>query len=188
MSKRSLSILGSERLWKNACLSRLASSLRHEDGASIVEMAISAAVLFSLLLGVIQVSLLLFTYHFVSDAAREATRYAMVRGSNCKTNVYLAYCSPTDSNSAGADNGDIQAYVNGLGYPYAQGLTTSTTWYTVGGTPTAFTSCGTTPSGCNTAGSSMVQVTASYNFPLGIPFWRNATIAVSSTSAQLVQQ
>jgi Flp pilus assembly protein TadG len=157
-----------------------------EEGAAAVEMALACSILFALLLGSAQMCLLFYAYHFVSDAAREATRFAMVRGGNCITNVSQAFCSPTDTNSAGADNGDIQAYVRGLGYPYANGLNTTTTWYSISGT--TFTSCGTTPGGCNTPDVTMVQVTASYNFPVAIPFWGKNSISISSTSAQLIQQ
>jgi TadE-like protein len=164
---------------------RQRTTVLQEEGAAAIEMAIACSILFALLLGVAQMSLLFYAYHFVSDAAREATRFALVRGANCISNVSQAYCSPTDTNSAGADNGDIQAYVRRLGYPYANGLTTTTTWYSISGT--TFSSCGTTPSGCNAPGS-MVQVTASYGFPLAIPFWKKTSISISSTSAQVIQQ
>jgi Flp pilus assembly protein TadG len=164
------------------------AGLFREEGSALVEIAIASSVLFALVLGVAQTSLLFYAYHFVSDAAREGTRFAMVRGGNCTANVGVTFCSPTDNNAAGADNGDIQAYVRTLGYPYANGLTTSTTWYAVGGAPTTFTSCGNSPSGCNAASSSMVQVRVSYAFPIAIPFWRKTSITISSTSAQLVQQ
>jgi len=169
-----------------SCHSR--AGLLHDEGAALVEMAISCSILLAMVLGLAQISLAFYAYHFVADAAREATRFAMVRGGNCITDVSQAFCSPTDNNIAGADNGDIQAYVRNLGYPYASGLTTSTTWYTIGGNPTTFTSCGTSPSGCNTAGSSMAQVTVSYAFPIAIPFWKTTSISISSTSAQVVQQ
>ena len=164
---------------------RSCAGVLREEGSSLVEMALSCSILLALILGIAQLSLFFYAYHFVSDAAREATRFAMVRGGNCITNVRQAYCSPTDTNAAGADNGDIQAYVRGLGYPFAQSLNTATTWYTISGA--TFSSCGTTPSGCNTPGS-MVQVRVSYTLPIAIPFWAKTTIPMSSTSAQVVQQ
>lgn len=167
---------------------RLAGVLR-EEGSSLVEMALSCSILLAMILGIAQMSLMFYAYHFVSDAAREATRFAMVRGGNCITNVRpsgQAYCSPTDTNTAGADNGDIQAYIRGLGYPFAQSLSTATTWYTLSGT--TFSSCGTTPTGCNTPGTSMVQVRVSYTLPIAIPFWSRTSVPLSSTSAQLIQQ
>ena len=53
-----------------------------EQGASLVEMALSASVLFVLLFGIIETCMALYAYNFVSEAAREATRYAVVRGPN----------------------------------------------------------------------------------------------------------
>ena len=164
---------------------RLCRGLFRDHGASLVEMAISCSVLFSMMFGVVEMSMALYTYHFASDAAREASRWAMVRGVNCITNVSKAYCSPTSSDSNGADNADIQAYVKSLGYPFASNLTTSTTW--LSGTPSAQTTCGTSPSGCNSAGN-LVQVTIKYNFPIAIPFWSNTTIPISSRSSMVIAQ
>ena len=46
-----------------------------------MEMAlICAFVVIPTLFGIIEVSLALYSYNFVTDAAREATRYAIVRG------------------------------------------------------------------------------------------------------------
>lgn len=159
-----------------------------QEGASLVEMAISCTVLFAMLFGVIEMSMALYTYHFVSDAAREASRWAMVRGGNCITNVSTGYCSPTSTDAYGADNADIQAYVRSIGYPFASTLTTSTTWLSSsGGTPATWSNCGTTPKNCNSAGN-QVQVTVSYSFPIGIPFWTNTTIPISSRSSMVIAQ
>lgn len=164
---------------------RLRRRVRREEGASLVEMAIASSLLFAMMFGVIQMSLALYAYHFVSDAAREASRWAMVRGGSCISNVSQAYCSPTSSGSFGADNNDIQAYVQSLGYPFASNLTTSTKW--LSGTPSAQVTCGTTPSGCNTAGN-QVQVTVTYSFPIAIPFWTATTINLQSASTMVIAQ
>ena len=164
---------------------RLRRRALREEGVSIVEMAIASSVLFAMMFGVIQMSMAFYNYHFVSDAAREASRWAMVRGGNCITNVNQAYCSPTSTDTAGADNADIQAYVQSLGYPFASNLSVATKWYS--GTPSAQTLCGTTPSGCNGAGN-QVQVTVSYSFPIGIPFWRVTSINLQSVSTMVVVQ
>lgn len=164
---------------------RLLRRVVGEEGASIVEMAIASSLVFAMMFGVIQMSLALYTYHFVSDAAREGSRWAMVRGGSCISNVSKAYCSPTSADANGADNSDIQAYVQSLGYPYASNLTTSTKW--LSGTPSAPVTCGTTPSGCNTAGN-QVQVTVSYSFPIAIPFWTATTINLQSASTMVIAQ
>lgn len=156
-----------------------------DEGASLVEMAIACSVLFAMMFGVIQMSLALYTYHFVSDAAREASRWAMVRGGNCISNVSQGYCSPTSNDAYGADNADIQAYVKSLGYPFASNLTASTKW--LSGTPSSQSVCGTSPSGCNGAGN-QVQVTISCNLPVAIPFWKATNINMQSTSTMVIAQ
>ena len=159
----------------------------NEDGSTLVEMAVSFSVFVAVLLGVMQMSMALYSYHFVSDAAREASRWAMVRGSACASSISTSFCSPTSSATTGATNADIQTYVNSLGYPFSGSLTTSTTWCVASSsTPTTWTSCGTT-SAYKTAGS-QVQVTVSYSFPIAIPFWKNTTIPVSSTSSMVLSE
>ncbi len=165
-------------------------ALRHaarEDGSTLVELAVSFGIFATVLLGVMQMSLLLYSYHFVSDAAREASRWAMVRGGNCAADVSIAYCSPASGLATGADNADIQAYVNGLGFPFAQSLTTSTTWYASNGTsPMTWSSCG-TAAACKVPGN-QVQVTVSYRFPIRIPFWNVTAVPVTSTSTMVIAQ
>src|ERR1700751_4198757 len=81
-----------------------------EEGSALAEIAIASAVVFALLFGVIQVAYALYTYEYVSEAAREAARYAIVRGSTSCTNTpNLANCNATGT--------EIQTYVQGLGYP-----------------------------------------------------------------------
>ena len=163
-------------------LRRLLSELKlgEDRGAALLEMAISSSIIFVLLLGLVQTSLALYAYHFTADAAREASRWAMVRGNQCTANTPgLDHC--------GATSGDIQTYVQGLGYPYSSQMAVSATWLTAT-TPPAITwsACG-TASSCKAPGN-QVQVTVSYNFPLYIPFWRNATVNVGSISQMVVVQ
>jgi Flp pilus assembly protein TadG len=53
---------------------------REEHGDSLVEFSIAISVLLMVVFGVIDCSRALYTYHFVSYAAAEGARYAMVRG------------------------------------------------------------------------------------------------------------
>src|SRR5258707_7977939 len=107
--------------------------VRGDEGATLVEMAIVCSVLMAMLFGIFEISMALFSYHFVSAAAREATRFAIVRGANCTTNVNTSYCSPYSGNTTtGADGSDIANYVKNLGYPFATQVTTTTTWLTAG--------------------------------------------------------
>jgi len=158
-----------------------------EEGSSLVEMALSCLILIPFLFGIVQLSIALYCYHYASDAAREATRWAIVRGANCGTLFNAAYCSPTEGNSDGAGTSDVAQYVKGLGYPYSGSVTTATQWCTAGGTPATWTSCSTTRLNNNKAGN-QVKVTVSYAYPLIIPFVPKNTINISSTSSLTIVQ
>jgi Flp pilus assembly protein TadG len=157
-----------------------------EEGSSLVEMALSCLILMPMLFGIVQLSIALYCYHYAADAAREATRWAIVRGANCTGDFNSTYCSPTDGTSTGADANDIAQYVKTLGYPYSGNVTTSTQWCTYGGsTPATWTSCSTTQN--NTVGN-QVQVTVSYAFPLVIPFVKKNNLSLSSVSSMTIVQ
>ena len=140
----------------------------------MVEMALSMIILLTILFGLIEICLALYTYHFVSDAAREGTRFAIVRGSACSAPGFE--CKATAA--------QIQTYVRNLGFPgiIPSAMTVTTTWsaYPVGGTccPSA---------ACNNPGN-LATVTVKYNFPLSIPFIKSSVIAMSSTSAMVISQ
>ncbi|HZL52763.1 MAG TPA: TadE/TadG family type IV pilus assembly protein [Terracidiphilus sp.] len=147
-----------------------------EEGAAVVEMALSSMVLLSMLLGIIQMSLALYTYHFISEAAREGARYAIVRGSAC-----------TSVTNCNATSAQIQTYVQGLAFPgisSTQYMTVTTTWLSASTTlPTSWTSCGATQ--CNDPGNA-VQVKVSYAFPLMLPFVSKSTLTMNSTSQMAI--
>lgn len=162
------------------------TAVRCEEGSSLVEMALSCLILIPMLFGIIQLSMAMYCYHYAADAAREATRWAVVRGANCASYFNNAYCSPTDSTGTGADGGDINAYVKSLGYPYSANVTTATKWCAVSGSGTAsWPTCTSTQS--NSTGN-LVQVTVSYSFPLVVPFLRNNNVTVSSVSSMPIVQ
>ena len=157
---------------------KLLRRVSDEEGASLVETALACTILLAVLVGAFDMCLATYTAHTVSRSAREATRYAIVRGSQC---VNLTGC--------GASNTDIQNYVRGF-YP---GLITNTTWYTVtmntAVTPNTavLTLCGTAPAGCNLPGN-QVQVQVSAPFSFTIPFYGSKTPTLTSTSAMVISQ
>ncbi len=156
--------------------------LMDDGGSAIVEMALSSSVLFAMFFGMFEMSMASYTYHYVSDAAREGSRYAIVRGSTSCTNTPgLTGCD--------ANSDTIAAYVKGLGYPginSTQYMTVTTTWYTPSTTqPTTWTLCTVAP--CN-APKNLVKVVVLYAFPLSIPFVPAQTINVGSTSQMVVAQ
>lgn len=160
---------------------RNGSRLLGDEGATLVEMAICSSVLLTMLFGIIGLSLALYAYNFVNDAAREATRWAIVRGStSCSNTPNL-----TDCNAAPAD---IQNFVQGMGYPgiTSANLHVTTTFLTVSTTtPTTWSTC--TSGTCDAPGNE-VKVQVTYSVPLGVPFITITTMSVSGTSAMVIAQ
>jgi Flp pilus assembly protein TadG len=156
----------------------------NEQGAALFELAVSLSVFLSVWTGTFFMILALYSYLFVSDAAREGSRYAMVRGSQCSTNTPLV-------TNCGVTQAELQTWVETLGYPglNKNNLTVTVNWLTAtsSGSPptTSWAAC--SGSGCNAPGN-LVQVVVTYAFPLSIPFWRRSTLNLSSTSDMVISQ
>jgi Flp pilus assembly protein TadG len=143
--------------------------VRDRKGQSLVEFSLAAGVLFMAIIGLMNTCLAVYSYHFVSYAARAGSRYASMHG----------YTS-----SSPAAQSDVQSYVRGLIYPgiKATSLTVTTTWsvYPSGGT------C--TPSAtCNNPGN-LATVRVQYSLNLSIPKMITKQLVVSSTSAVIIWQ
>ena len=141
--------------------------IQDEHGASLVEFALCSSVLFMTLFGVFAVCGALYSYIFVSEAARDASRYALVRGSAC-----------TGFSDCDISSAQINTYVKNLGYPgiNSSNVTASAAW-----------------SGSNSpsnAPGNVVTVTVTYNFPLTIPFWpkSGSILHMSSSSRMTISQ
>jgi Flp pilus assembly protein TadG len=161
------------------------SLLRDDTGSALVEMAASCVLLIVMFFGVFEFGLASYTYHYVSDAAREGARFAMVRGSaSCINTPNLGTCNASAT--------QISNYVKNLGYPgiNSGAMNVSVSWLTAttttGGTNTTTTWASCTGT-CNLPGN-MVNVVVTYSFPLAIPFSSNRIINVSSTAAMVVSQ
>lgn len=161
---------------------RLAQAQRRaarEQGSTLVETALSLAVLLSLIFGIFEMCLALYSYHFVSEAAREGTRYAIVRGSSSGSD-----CPSSPAAACPAAQSDIQKYVSSLSFPgiklTASDVSVAWSVYPAGGTcsPSAT---------CNNPGN-MVKVTVTYPFPLSLPFISKRTLTLTSTSAMVISQ
>lgn len=134
----------------------------------MVEFALASVILFTLVFGVMAMCLALYTYNIVAEAAREASRYAIVRGSACSSSTF-SDCKVT--------RGQLEAYVQSIPWPgiNSSSLTIPKTnglsW----------------PNGNNNPGSP-VKVTVTYTYPLNIPFVSSQTLQMSSTSQMLISQ
>lgn len=144
--------------------SKVRRVLRFSPAQTYTEFAMVTIPCMALLFGIIAFGYAMYTYSFVSDAARDAVRYAIVHGGDS-----LNPASETD----------IQNYVKdelqGLS---ANQLTVSACWEQSGGT------CQTDPSGNNTPGD-VVSVTVTYDFePLfGMP---NVMLPLTSSSQMVI--
>lgn len=156
---------------------------RSEQGSALIETALTAVVMLTVIFGLIELCLALYTYHFVSNAAREGSRYAIVRGSDsCANTPNLTNCNATPA--------EIQSYVTSLGYPGfdTSKLNVTASWLTAttSGIP-ATTTWSTCPGTCNAPGN-MVKVVVSYSFPLNILFLSKSTLNIGSTSEMVISQ
>ena len=94
---------------------------RREAGATLVEWAFVFMLLLLIFFGISGFGHMLYVYHFVDHAAKEAARYASVRGATCGTltdssgqTVGDSSCTAANSASGAAgptDQTDIRQYV-----------------------------------------------------------------------------
>lgn len=139
-----------------------------ERGANLPEMAIVVGSLLLLICGVIDFGRAMYTYGFVAQTARQAARWAIVRGSQCQL---LNDCNATSS--------QIQSYVQSLslGPTKASAITATATW----------PSCPSGSSGNAPGCTVSVNVRYTYNFSV-IPFLASVPITMSSTSQMVISQ
>jgi Flp pilus assembly protein TadG len=158
--------------------------LHDEEGQSIVETAMSLIILLTFVFGVWEVCLAVYSYHFISEAAREGTRYAIVRGATAGAGACAAPGPPTCIAQGGANTGDIATYVKYLGFPGINPgrMAVNTSW---AGYPTG-TTCAPSLS-CNNPGN-LVTVQVQYSFPLTVPFVPAHTFTMQSQSAMIIAQ
>lgn len=147
-----------------------------EEGSAAIEFAAAAMVFFMTLIGLLKICLAVYTYHYVAEAAREGTRWAIVRGSACRG--FASQCP------AKSDGTDTTAYVRSLSYP---GITSSLLTVTSTYGPYPVGRACTPSSACNNPGD-LITVSVQYAFPLSIPFMPNKTITMGSSSSMVIQQ
>jgi Flp pilus assembly protein TadG len=139
-----------------------------ERGTNLVEYALVLTLLLTTLFGLIDFGRALYAYHFVSDAAREGTRYAVVRGSSCT------------SPGCPASSGDIEDYLEKVPAGIdANQLTVTTTW-----NPNGSTNC----TVISNAPGCVVEVQVSYNFKFMLPFLPKSTVVMQSSSQMVISQ
>jgi Flp pilus assembly protein TadG len=150
--------------------------VRRQRGNTLTEFALVLPFMLAAIFGVIEFGRALYTYHFVSYAAREASRWASVRGEqSCQ--AYAVPCRAKDS--------DVADYVTSITPPGIDKdparLLVNTAWVAP---PGRGNNCGAHPKnpGCS------VQVTVTYNFKFILPFMPSSTYAMKSTSEMVISQ
>lgn len=163
-----------------------------EGGSNLVEFSLVATLLFLVLISIIDCSLAFYSYHFVSSAAEEATRYAAVRGadwsSSCSTSAPPNFSPGYDCTAAAAD---IQNYVQSLAPPgiVASSITINTSSsYVWPGTTPACSSGPCAPCAANSNGQGcFVRVQVSYPFSFTLPLLPQSTVNLTATSEKVIQ-
>lgn len=162
---------------------------RHgESGATLVEFALICLLFLGVLFGICAFGHALYAYHFVSHAAKEASRYAAVRGSTCGSDS-----SCTAANSASGTAGpttelDLQQFVRNAAPPGIDPDQITTT------APCGTADkgrCGVSPADTCAAGAvnqpgCTVEVQVSYSFSFLFPLVRSGPLTVSSTSRMVI--
>jgi hypothetical protein len=158
---------------ESECLSLSGRLLSEDTGGSMIELLLSSTVMLAVLLCILEVCLVLYAYCCTAMAAREGTRYAIVRGSAC--NSFAAQCPAAKS--------DITNYIQGLQFPAvnaaAFGVTTTYSAYPSG-------TCSPSAS-CNNPGN-LVKIQVTYSYPLSLPMVSKITFSLSSTSQMIISQ
>jgi Flp pilus assembly protein TadG len=104
-------------------LQSLGASVRRrkrQRGASLVEYAFVVILFLSVLFGISGFGHALFVYQHLNSAAKEATRYAAVRGSTCANDADGGSCQATNSASGisgPTTDADVKQYVKTLTPP-----------------------------------------------------------------------
>jgi Flp pilus assembly protein TadG len=170
---------------RRGILARCFRELRSEEGATLVEFGLSAAIMFALLFGVLQTCLAVYSYDFTSEMARDGARYMIVRGAKCTGGTAFG---------CGASNSDVQAHLRAESYPVinTNNLTTHTYWYTAAAAPpnmTWNTLCATDTysAACGVQGNA-VKVVVTYVFTWNMPYVKPFTINMTNSSMMVISQ
>jgi Flp pilus assembly protein TadG len=137
--------------------------LRCVRGSQLIEFSFSILLLLAMVFGIMDFSRAMYSYHFVSYAAQEGTRYAIVRGADWKTSCSTS--APPNfalTFKCNAASSDVQNYIKSFASPgiNPSNITVTTSW--PGTTPDCTSSC----SACTTVNSQgcLVKVKVNYRF------------------------
>jgi Flp pilus assembly protein TadG len=140
---------------------------RDQRGETLIEFALAATLLLSLIFGIISLGIAAWRYNMVSDLAQEGARWASVRG---KSSAALSH----------ATQSDVQTYVNSR----AAGLTITVNTYAVDTTTKSCTTTTVNP-GTLAAGTGFcVNAQNTYRVLAGLV--PGPTLTLQSTSQMII--
>jgi Flp pilus assembly protein TadG len=137
---------------------------QNESGGSMIEFVLSFSALMTFVFAIMEMCMIFYSYGMISESAREATRYAIVRGSTCLT---------SSSTSCTATSTSISNYAKTLGLPNIGGgaLNVTTTF----------------PDGNENPGS-RVKVDIQYSVSIKLPFMPKNSLPLDSSSEMYILQ
>src|SRR5579863_4192668 len=87
---------------------------KRQAGAALLEYAFIFIMFLTLVLGIGGFGHALFTYHQINHAAKEATRYASVRGSLCSSDASCTTANSASGISGSTTLADVQQFVQNI--------------------------------------------------------------------------
>jgi Flp pilus assembly protein TadG len=167
--------------------------LNDERGATLVEFALVLIIFMTILFGIVGFGHALYAYHFVSHAAREAARYAAVRGSTCGNDGSCATTNSASGTAGPTTSADLQTYVTSIAPPGINPTNVTVTACGVAGG----TMCSASSSAdiCNPASTfyialnhpnCTVQVQVQYTFNFILPLISTSGLTMTSSSDLII--
>jgi Flp pilus assembly protein TadG len=146
------------------------NSFQGERGQALVEFAFTLPILLTFVFGLMEICLMFYTREYISELAREGTRYAIVHGSTCATSPNGASCtaSPTASDAT-----SVAKYVQERGWPNLGGGKLNPVVTYLNG---------------DEAPGHQVRVSITYQFPYSIPFIKESELSMTSSSTMTIIQ
>lgn len=178
---------------RGTIVEKLLRFVRDENGSELVEFAMTALAQMFILIGVFQVMLAMYAYHFATYAAQRGARFAVVRGytwsknttTNCSTSAPPSFTMPYNCT---ASSTDIQNYIQSLTTPglnrSSVSMNTTNSYVWPGATPGGSTApCAThaNSQGC------LVKVSVTYTINI-FPFLGSTSTSIGATSEKTIQE
>jgi hypothetical protein len=121
-----------------------------------------------MLLGIADFSRALYAFHFVSNAAREGTRFASVRGANCINTTPIVSACPAGVSDVSNFLQDVPLGIDKNNVIVSSAVTTTCNW----------------PAKNAVGDNACITVTYTFNFLF--PFVSKKTLTLTSTSTSVI--